>query len=103
MADSDVKTKVVLKAGIWYTVCSFLTKGIAFITTPIFTRLLSSSEYGDYNTFVAWAGIIVIVSSLFIDLNISAELCIFGTFASFIVICIAVLILRKNRHRNAEK
>ena len=41
------------------------------------------------------AGAIVIISSLFIDLNISAELCIFGTFASFIVICIAVLILRK--------
>ena len=64
MADSDVKTKVVLKAGIWYTVCSFLTKGIAFITTPIFTRLLSSSEYGDYNNFVAWAGIIVIVATM---------------------------------------
>lgn len=48
------------------------------------------------------AGIIVIISSLFIDLNISAELCIFGTFASFIVICISVLILRKTdpeRHR----
>ena len=29
------------------------------------------------------------------DLNISAELCNFGTFTSFIVICIAVLILRK--------
>ena len=41
------------------------------------------------------AGIIVVISSLFIDLNISAELCNFGTFASFIVICIAVLILRK--------
>ena len=48
------------------------------------------------------AGIIVIISSLFIDLNISAELCIFGTFASFIVICISVLILRKtdpDKHR----
>ena len=37
------------------------------------------------------AGIIVIVGSLFMDLNISAELCNFGTFTSFI----AVLILRK--------
>ena len=41
------------------------------------------------------AGLIVIVCSLFMDLNISAELCNFGTFASFIIICIAVLILRK--------
>ncbi len=42
------------------------------------------------------AAIIVIVGSLFMDLNISAELCNFGTFTSFIIICIAVLILRKN-------
>ena len=41
------------------------------------------------------AGIVVIVCSLIMDLNISAELCNFGTFTSFIIICIAVLILRK--------
>ena len=41
------------------------------------------------------SGLIVILCGLFMDLNISAELCNFGTFASFIVICIAVLILRK--------
>ena len=41
------------------------------------------------------AGLIVIVCALFMDLNISAELCNFGTFTSFIIICVAVLILRK--------
>ena len=48
------------------------------------------------------SGIIVVVCALFMDLNISAELCNFGTFTSFIIICIAVLILRKtepNRER----
>ena len=48
------------------------------------------------------SGIVVVVCSLFMDLNISAELCNFGTFTSFIIICIAVLILRKtepNRER----
>ena len=48
------------------------------------------------------SGLIVIVCALFMDLNISAELCNFGTFTSFIIICIAVLILRKtepNRER----
>ena len=48
------------------------------------------------------SGIVVIVCALFMDLNISAELCNFGTFTSFIIICIAVLILRKtepNRER----
>ena len=41
------------------------------------------------------AGIIVMVCALFMDLNTSAELCNFGVFTSFIIICIAVLILRK--------
>ena len=41
------------------------------------------------------SGIVVIVCALFMDLSISAELCNFGTFTSFIIICIAVLILRK--------
>jgi APA family basic amino acid/polyamine antiporter len=48
------------------------------------------------------AGIIVIIGTLFMDINISAELCNFGTFSSFIVVCAAVLILRKtdpDRHR----
>ncbi|GBF23067.1 basic amino acid/polyamine antiporter, APA family, partial [Candidatus Gastranaerophilus sp. (ex Termes propinquus)] len=39
--------------------------------------------------------LIAIVGSLFLNLNIAAELCILGTFTSFIIVCIAVLILRK--------
>lgn len=48
------------------------------------------------------AALIVIIGSLFMDINISAELCNFGTFSSFIIVCLGVLILRKtdpNRHR----
>ena len=41
------------------------------------------------------SGLIVILCGLFMDLKISAELCNFGTFTSFIIICVAVLILRK--------
>ena len=41
------------------------------------------------------SGIVVIVCGLFMDLNISAALCNFGTFTSFVIICLAVLILRK--------
>ena len=41
------------------------------------------------------SGAVVIICALFMDLNISAELCNFGTFTSFVIICVAVLILRK--------
>ena len=58
-----------------------------------------------YNTphVITWvSGIIVVLGALFMDLNVSAELCNFGTFTSFTIVCIAVLILRKtdpDRHR----
>jgi len=40
-------------------------------------------------------GLVIIVCSLFMDLNISAQLCNYGTFTSLVAICIAVIILRK--------
>ena len=41
------------------------------------------------------AALICIVGSMFLNLNVAAELCNLGTFASFIIVCITVLILRK--------
>ena len=40
-------------------------------------------------------GVFAIVGSLFFNINIAAEMCNFGTFTSFIIVCVAVLILRK--------
>ena len=47
-------------------------------------------------------GILSIVGVMTLDLNVATELCNFGTFTSFIVVCVAVLILRHtdpNRER----
>jgi basic amino acid/polyamine antiporter, APA family len=40
-------------------------------------------------------GIVCMFGVLTLDINVAAELCNFGTFTSFIIVCIAVLILRK--------
>lgn len=37
---------------------------MTFITTPIFTRLLTSAEYGQYNIFNSWLSIISVIVSL---------------------------------------
>lgn len=47
-------------------------------------------------------GLVAVIGILSLDLNVAAELCNFGTFTSFIIVCVAVLILRKtdpDRHR----
>lgn len=41
------------------------------------------------------AALICIVGSTFLNISTAAELCNFGTFTSFIIVCVAVLILRK--------
>lgn len=53
-----------VKASFWFLICSFLQKGISMITTPIFTRLLTTGEYGRYNVFNSWYGIVTIIVSL---------------------------------------
>lgn len=42
-------------------------------------------------------GAVCIIGVLSLDLNIAADLCNFGTLTSFIVVCVAVLILRKTQ------
>lgn len=53
-----------LKSGIWYTISNFLLKSVGFITTPIFTRLLTQEDFGAYNNFSSWLHILTIIVTL---------------------------------------
>lgn len=53
-----------IKASFWYFICSFFQKGISVITTPIFTRLMSTDEYGQYGIFTSWQSIVAIFITL---------------------------------------
>ena len=64
---------VQVRASLWFFVCSFLQKGISVITTPIFTRLLSTAEYGQYNVFNSWYGIISIFVALRLSMGVYAQ------------------------------
>lgn len=55
---------VPVRASIWFLLCSFLQKGISILTTPVFTRLLSTAEYGQYNVFSSWMGILTVFVTL---------------------------------------
>ena len=58
-----MKQKRVLKATIWYTFSNFLMKGLGFITTPIFSRILTKNDYGMYTNILAWYAIITIIAT----------------------------------------
>lgn len=55
---------VQVRASFWFLICSFLQKGISMITTPIFTRIMSTGDYGQYGVFNSWYGIINIIVAL---------------------------------------
>lgn len=48
------------KAGIWFLICNFLQKGLAAVTTPIYTRVLTTAEYGQVSVFYSWQDIFLI-------------------------------------------
>ncbi len=55
---------VQVKAALWYMICNFLQKGISFIVVPIYVRLLTTAEYGQWSVFQSWSGILIIFASL---------------------------------------
>ncbi len=60
------KISVQAKAAIWFTICNFLQKGISFIVVPIFTRIMTTEQYGTYTVYVSWYQILNIISSLYL-------------------------------------
>lgn len=58
------KLPVQVRASLWFLICSFLQKGISVITTPIFTRLLTSEEYGRFGAFNSWYNIIHVIVAM---------------------------------------
>ena len=59
-----------IKSGIWYTVSNFTMKGIGFLTTPVFTRLMTKEEYGDFNNYQIWTLLFLYVTSLNLEASI---------------------------------
>lgn len=55
-----------IKASLWFLVSAFFQRGVSVITTPIFTRLMTPAEYGEFSVFYSWYGIITI----FVTLNL---------------------------------
>lgn len=58
---------VVTKATLWFIFASTLQKGISLITTPIFTRLMTTEQYGQFSAYNSWLQIF----SIFVTLRLN--------------------------------
>lgn len=52
------------RASLWFVICSILQRGISFLTVPIFTRLMSTEQYGYYSNYLSWFSILLVFTSL---------------------------------------
>ena len=55
---------LVLKSGIWYTVSSIAIRAVAIITSPIYTAMLTTGDYGRANTFNSYVEVFNIITCL---------------------------------------
>ena len=69
--ENTTTSMMVARAGIWYIACSFINKGIAFFTTPIFTRVLSKSVIGEFSNFAVWLSIIAVIVTMDMHVTMS--------------------------------
>lgn len=61
------------KAGFLYLFGNLFNKGIAFLTVPIFTRILSTYDYGIVNTYNSWVSILNMVLGCALTMGVRAS------------------------------
>lgn len=66
--------KKALKAGVGYTVGNILIKGIAVVSLPIFSRLMSVADYGTYTTFASYVAVLTIIIGLALHVSVKNAL-----------------------------
>ncbi len=52
------------RASIWYTAASFISRGVGFLVTPLFTRILRAEDYGVYPLYCGWFSVISVIMTL---------------------------------------
>jgi len=61
----------VKKAALWYTAAMILQKGVSFITTPVYTRLLSEEQYGLNSVYQSWSQIVSVIAVAALDRSVT--------------------------------
>lgn len=85
-----------------------LLQGIAFFTTPIFTRILGAEQYGIYSVFYSWVVILSCVLGVGMGTTLStgryqfrkeyyefrSSILLFGSLISALIIAIGIILIR---------
>ena len=64
MANEKTGSAQVVKSGIWYTIANVSIRAVAIITTPIYTGMLTTADYGKANTYNSWIDVFNVFACL---------------------------------------
>lgn len=53
-----------VKASFWFVISNVMIRGISFITMPIFTEMLTTSQYGVVSVYQSWVTVVSIITTL---------------------------------------
>ncbi len=67
------KLPIEVKSSVAYAICSILQRSMSFITLPLFTRLLTTEEYGQASIYSSWLSLLAVFISLYLP---------YGTFST---------------------
>ena len=62
--------EIALKSGSWYVFSSIILNAISLISTPIFTRLLTTEEFGYFSAYASWVNLLVVFFTLNLTFSI---------------------------------
>ncbi len=58
------QTATTARIALWYAFSNVFVKGLAFISTPVFTRLMTKAEFGYFSNFTSWEAILAVIVTL---------------------------------------
>ena len=59
-----IEMPVTVKASAAFLICTFIQRGISVLTTPIFTRILTTEQFGYYSIFTSWLDVVSVFTTL---------------------------------------
>lgn len=74
----DTLNRKATVAGLFYVLVQILVRGITFLFTPVYTRLVSTAQYGEIRVYESWLLILVPVFSLSLNRSVSRAKFDFG-------------------------
>ena len=62
----------ILKAALWYSIGKILISGVSFFMLPIFTSIMSTTDYGIYTLYLSCSSLIEVIFLLGISPTVRA-------------------------------